>query len=77
MYMVVVAATGLIDLGTTKLLITIGQAPWLAKSSSSLIGLILNYLGRRLVVFPQSRNNTMKPPSLNLTETASVNERSD
>jgi glycosyltransferase involved in cell wall biosynthesis len=77
LYILVVAATGLIDLGTTKLLIAVGQAPWLAKSSSSFIGLFLNYLGRRLVVFPQSPNNTMKPSSLNLTETASVDEQLD
>ncbi len=51
MYALVVSAVGLLDLGVTSLLYTMGTAPWLAKSTASSIGLVFNFLGRRFFVF--------------------------
>jgi dolichol-phosphate mannosyltransferase len=51
MYVLVVTATGVLDLGTTKAFYAMGAAPWLAKSSASFVGLIFNFLGRRYAVF--------------------------
>jgi dolichol-phosphate mannosyltransferase len=53
MYVLVVAATGFLDFGATKLFYVMGMAPWLAKSFSSAFGLFFNFLGRRLIVFPR------------------------
>ncbi len=51
MYVLVVAAVGLLDVGITRGLVAMGTAPWLAKSLASLIGLGFNFLGRRFAVF--------------------------
>jgi putative flippase GtrA len=51
MYVVVVAAAGFLDLETTRAFYALGAVPWLAKSLSSIFGLIYNFLGRRLFVF--------------------------
>jgi dolichol-phosphate mannosyltransferase len=75
LYTLVVATIGLMDLGATKLFIATGQAPWLAKSSSSFLGLFLNFFGRRLVVFPQPTRKRASP--LNRIETAPLDEPLD
>ncbi len=51
MYLLVVAAVGFLDVGITRGFVAIGMAPWLAKSLASLIGLVFNFLGRRIAVF--------------------------
>jgi putative flippase GtrA len=56
MYVAVVAAVGFVDVATTKLFFGLGAAPWFAKSMSSVLGLVYNFFGRRLVVFPGSGN---------------------
>ncbi|MBR0671746.1 glycosyltransferase [Roseomonas soli] len=50
-YILVVATAGVVDLGITSALVAIGTAAWLAKILASIIGVVLNYLGRRYLVF--------------------------
>jgi glycosyltransferase involved in cell wall biosynthesis len=50
-YMLVVAVAGALDLGITSALVAVGTMPWLAKSLASILGLVLNFLGRRYLVF--------------------------
>jgi len=52
-YLFVVCVLGILDLEFTKLLLEAGFIPWLAKSVATLIGLVLNFAGRRLLVFPE------------------------
>ena len=49
-YTLVVAASG----AMTKLFWAMGNAPWLAKALASVAGLLFNFFGRRVVVFPEA-----------------------
>jgi len=53
-YFLVVCLVGAIDFGATTILLKMGTAPWLAKSSACIVGLLFNFLGRRYFVFPES-----------------------
>ena len=53
-YLFVVCGVGILDVGLTKSLMEAGFAPYLAKSTATLVGLILNFAGRRLLVFPEA-----------------------
>jgi len=53
-YFLVVCLVGAIDFGTTTILLIMGMAPLLAKSSACIVGLLFNFLGRRYFVFPES-----------------------
>jgi glycosyltransferase involved in cell wall biosynthesis len=59
-YLLVVCALGILDVGLTKSLMETGFAPYLAKSTATLVGLILNFTGRRLFVFPEAASGTWK-----------------
>ena len=50
-YILVVAAAGALDVGITSALVAMETAPWLAKTLASMFGVVLNYLGRRYLVF--------------------------
>lgn len=52
-YLAVVCALGVMDVELTKLLLAAGLAAWTAKSTATLIGLLLNFAGRRMLVFPE------------------------
>lgn len=52
-YGVVVTVAGVLDFGLTKMLWTRGHPAWLSKSIASLVGLLLNFVGRRFWVFPE------------------------
>lgn len=52
-YGVLVVAVGGVDLLATIALLGTGLTPWVAKATASAIGLVLNYLGRRFLVFPE------------------------
>jgi dolichol-phosphate mannosyltransferase len=52
-YLAVVLLGGAIDLGTTRLLWTMGHPAWLSKAVASLVGFIFNFIGRRFLVFPE------------------------
>ena len=60
----VVCAVGMVDLYCTQLFVGLGSAPWLAKVSSTAIGLVLNFAGRRYVVFPEKGRPDWKPQNL-------------
>lgn len=50
-YILVVAVAAAVDFGITSALIALGTSAWLAKALASVIGVVLNYLGRRFLVF--------------------------
>jgi len=55
-YGALVAVAGAVDLGLTRMLYTIGNPAWFAKSVASLLGLVFNFVGRRFWVFPEKRH---------------------
>jgi hypothetical protein len=61
MYLSLVAAVGLEDIGCTKALIALGASAWIAKSLSSAFGLVLNFAGRRFVVFAKPAKSVDAP----------------
>jgi dolichol-phosphate mannosyltransferase len=60
-YLLVVCALGILDVELTKLLLHAGLAPWMAKSAATLVGLVLNFAGRRLLVFPEPARGPWQP----------------
>jgi dolichol-phosphate mannosyltransferase len=52
-YLLLVCALGIADVELTKLLMGTGLAAWAAKSTATVIGLVLNFAGRRMFVFPE------------------------
>jgi dolichol-phosphate mannosyltransferase len=60
-YALVVATVALSDLGVTRALMASGAPAALAKSAASLAGLVLNFIGRRFVVFPEARRTPREP----------------
>lgn len=61
LYLVVVCVLGIVDVGLTRLLMGTGMAAWLAKSTATMVGLILNFAGRRLIVFPEKASGPWRP----------------
>ncbi|MGC9964795.1 MAG: glycosyltransferase [Syntrophobacteraceae bacterium] len=59
-YLFVVCAVGILDVGMTKSLMEAGFAPYMAKCTATLVGLILNFAGRRLLVFPEASSGPWK-----------------
>lgn len=60
-YWMVVGLVCLLDLGATKLFLASGMAPWLSKALSSMIGVLLNFGGRRFLVFPEPPSGPWSP----------------
>jgi dolichol-phosphate mannosyltransferase len=60
-FLLVVAVVGLIDMYFTRLFVALGVPPALSKVTSTAIGLILNFSGRRFLVFPEKPNPEWKP----------------
>lgn len=61
MFALVVLAGAAIDLLTTKYLLGLGMSSMLAKAAASAVGLVFNFAGRRLVVFPEKPNPDWQP----------------
>jgi glycosyltransferase involved in cell wall biosynthesis len=61
LYVLLVAAVALFDLTVTKGMISAGAPPAWAKITASVAGLVLNFLGRRFIVFPQIGRGEWKP----------------
>jgi dolichol-phosphate mannosyltransferase len=59
-YLFVVCALGIVDVELTKFLMEIGLTPWVAKSVATLVGLVMNFAGRRLLVFPEPASGPWK-----------------
>jgi dolichol-phosphate mannosyltransferase len=60
-YSALVMAAGGIDLLSTIALLGAGLTPWVAKATAAGIVLVLNYLGRRFLVFPEWRLGPWSP----------------
>jgi glycosyltransferase involved in cell wall biosynthesis len=60
-YLGVVVAVGLIDLGFTHLFVAMGAEPTLAKIISTGIDLVFNFAGRKFIVFPEKQNPDWNP----------------
>lgn len=54
-YTIIVVAIGIVDIAMTKYLILGGFSPSVSKSLATLVGLVLNFAGRRYIVFPETR----------------------
>lgn len=61
MYVLVVIITGAIDLYTTKLLLAIHFSPALSKIFATGFGFLLNFLGRKYIVFYEKSSGPWKP----------------
>jgi len=57
----VVILIGIFDMNCTRFFIRIGATPALAKALSTCIGLVLNFAGRRFIVFPEKPNPEWSP----------------
>ncbi len=55
LYLALISVVALFDLGVTSGLYDAGAAPWAAKSIAAALGLVLNFAGRRFIVFPQRK----------------------
>jgi dolichol-phosphate mannosyltransferase len=60
-YLSVVVVVGLVDLYCTRFLVAIGFSPALAKILATGIVFVLNFVGRRFIVFPEKPNPDWKP----------------
>jgi putative flippase GtrA len=64
-YLAVVITVSIVDLGCTHGFVALGVNPPLAKILSTVIGLFLNFAGRRFIVFPEKTNPDWKPQDPN------------
>jgi glycosyltransferase involved in cell wall biosynthesis len=64
LFLAVVGFVSIVDLMSTKFFVAIGLNIAVAKAGATLIGLVLNFAGRRLVVFPEKANPDWKPQNL-------------
>jgi glycosyltransferase involved in cell wall biosynthesis len=64
MFLLVVGVVGCVDLFTTRFLLFSGLSAAWAKMLSSLIGLALNFAGRRWMVFPEPSNRYWNPQDI-------------
>jgi glycosyltransferase involved in cell wall biosynthesis len=60
-YIIVVAAVGLVDLGITEWMIHFGKTPMVAKLTATLVVFILNFTGRRFLVFSEDESGPWAP----------------
>ena len=60
-FLVVVGVVGVFDLLSTRFFLAAGSSPAMAKSFATAIGLVLNFAGRRFIVFPEPPSPEWKP----------------
>ena len=60
-FLLVVCVVGVFDLYFTRFFIAIGTAEWMAKLISTALGLVLNFAGRRFVVFSEKPSPDWQP----------------
>lgn len=65
LFLLVVTIVGCLDLGITKMLFDMGSSPALAKFVATMMGLVLNFSGRRFLVFPEPASGPWKPQDKN------------
>lgn len=68
LFVLVVTIVGILDLGITKMLFDMGSSPALAKFVATMVGLALNFSGRRFLVFPEPASGPWKPQEKNRGE---------
>jgi glycosyltransferase involved in cell wall biosynthesis len=61
MFLAVVGAVSVVDLYATRFLLSVGLGAVIAKALATAIGLVLNFAGRRLIVFPEDPNPDWEP----------------
>ncbi len=59
-YLAVVCGVGIFDVMLTGFMMKEGFVPWFAKSFATVIGLLLNFAGRRYLVFPETPSGPWK-----------------
>ncbi len=57
----VISSVGLIDMYLTSWLVSLSFALWAAKVTATAVGLVLNFVGRRFIVFPEPGRPDWKP----------------
>lgn len=60
-FVLVICVVAVVDWYCTRLFIGLGMPAWLSKVCSTLIGLGLNFAGRRYIVFPEKGRGDWKP----------------
>ncbi len=60
-FLLVVATVGAFDMYCTRFLVGMDMPAWLAKTISTALGLVLNFAGRRFIVFPEKTRPDWKP----------------
>jgi glycosyltransferase involved in cell wall biosynthesis len=60
-FLAVVITVGVFDFYCTKAFLAMGSSPAMAKIISTAIGLVLNFAGRKFIVFPEKANPDWKP----------------
>ncbi len=61
MFVAVVACVSVVDLYSTRLFVDLGMSAVAAKVLATIIGLFLNFAGRRFIVFPERASPDWKP----------------
>jgi dolichol-phosphate mannosyltransferase len=61
LFLLVVGVVSVVDLFSTRFFFTVGLDPVLAKMLATAIGLVLNFAGRRFIVFPEKPSPEWKP----------------
>ena len=61
LFLGVVVIVGIIDLYCTRYFVARGFDAWIAKAMATAMGLVLNFAGRRFVVFPEEPSPDWKP----------------
>ena len=74
-YLLVVSSIGTFDIGLTTFLVDARFTPWLAKLTATVIGLVLNFVGRRAFVFPEASSGPWRPQVEEEKEEAVILER--
>jgi dolichol-phosphate mannosyltransferase len=64
MFLCVVGAVSVVDLFSTRSFVALGLSAALAKLLATAIGLVLNFAGRRFIVFPEKPSPDWKPQNL-------------
>jgi dolichol-phosphate mannosyltransferase len=60
-FLAVISSVGVIDMYLTRWLISLNLALWAAKATATALGLVLNFAGRRYIVFPERGRPDWKP----------------
>ena len=74
-YTIVVAIAGLLDLGITAFFISFKTNPGIAKIIATISIFILNFVGRRFIVFPESPTGSWRPQIASLKNNSNQSEK--